>query len=118
MKRSGQGDEEGLWVLLVEKREEGSQTGTPKCCSRAKLLGSEGSGRSVFLQGNFTAYTVRIFTLGVLVTSVCREDFPRVLGSPVIARETQSVWPLLLMLPHVDIPLDCMLRVNQPIFIY
>lgn len=71
-----------------------------------------------FLQGNFTAYTVRIFTPGVLVTSVCREDFPTALGSTVIARETQWLWPLLLMCPYVDIPLDCMLRVNQPIFIY
>ena len=118
MKWSGRGDEKGLWIFLVQKREEGSQAGTPKCCPKAKLLGSEGRGRSEFQQGNFTGYSVRIFTLGVLVTSVCREDFPRVLGSTVIARETQSLWPLLLMFPHVDIPLGCMLRVNQPIFIY
>lgn len=44
-----------------EERGKGSQAGTPKCCPRAKLLGSEGKGRSEFLQGNFTAYTVRIF---------------------------------------------------------
>ena len=118
MKQSRRGDEEGLWILLVQKREEGSQAGIPKCCPRAKLLGSEGRGHSELLQGNFTAYTVRIFTPGVLVTSVCREDFPRALGSTVIARETQWLWPLLLMCPYVDIPLDCMLRVNQPIFIY
>lgn len=72
MKWSGRGDEKGLWILLVQKREEGSQAGTPKCCPKAKLLGSERRGHSEFQQGNFTGYTVRIFTLGVLVTVWCR----------------------------------------------